>query len=340
LHKPNTVGMPLSRRILVKGAGALVLGAIAGPFMLRMESALSAFPDRPIRIIVANSPGGPSDIMARIMAAALTQTMGGSFIVENKGGGGGNIGMGAAARAEADGYTLLLSTSGFVVNPGLYNALPYDPFKDFVPICELATSPNVFAVKPALGVKTIKEFVALAKANPAKFNISTAPVGITPHLEAEALKVREGLSQMATVPFAGGGEAIQALLSGTVQISSGVLAPAHPHIKAGTIQGLAVTGTARWHDLPDIPTMLEAGYPDFVFETYTALMAPARTPLEIIKTLEKTCIEILGQREMRDKLMQSGFEVQAKSGADHMARIVKEVPMFREIIDRIGIQRL
>jgi len=338
--KSITAGTAPSRRDVVKGAGALALGAVAGPFVLRIGSALAAFPDRPVRIIVANTPGGPSDIMARIMAAALQQATGGAFIVENKGGGGGNIGMGAAAHAEPDGYTLLLSTSGFVVNPGLYSSLPYDPFKDFVPICELATSPNVFAVKPALGVKTMKDFVALAKASPDKFNISTAPIGTTPHLEAEVFKIREGLSKMATIPFAGGGDALQALLSGTVQISSGVLAPAHPHIKAGTIIGLAVTGSTRWHDLPDIPTMLEAGYPDFVFETYTALLAPAKTPPEIVKTLEKWCLDILGRPEMRDKLAESGFQVQAKSGADHMARVVKEVPMFREIIAQAGIKQL
>jgi len=340
MDKSNTTGTAPSRRGVVKGAGALVLGAIAGPFVLRMGTALAAFPDRPVRIVVANTPGGPSDIMARIMAAALTQATGGSFIVENKPGGGTNIGMGLVARAEPDGYTLLLSTSTFAVNPGLYNSLPYDPFKDFAPVCELATSPNVFAVKPALGVKAMKEFVALAKASPEKFNISTPPIGTTPQLEAEVLKIREGLTKMASVPFPGGGDTLQALLSGTVQICSVVLAPAHPHIKAGTVTGLAVTGTKRWHDLPDIPTMLEAGYPDFVFETYTALLAPAKTPPEIVKTLEKTCLEILGRPEMRDKLVQSGFEVQAKSGADHMARVVKEIPMFRQIIAQAGIQRL
>jgi len=329
-----------SRRRIINRAAALAAGAVAGPFVLRIGAALAAYPDRPVRILVANTPGGPSDIMARIMAAALTQTTGGSFIVENKGGGGGNIGMGSVAHAEPDGYTLLLSTSAYVVNPGLYGSLPYDPLKDFVAVCELATSPNVFAVKPSLGVKTMKEFVALAKASPEKFNISTAPIGTTPHLEAEVLKVREGLSKMASIPFAGGGDALQALLSGTVQISSGVLAPAHPHVKAGTIMGLAVTGSTRWHDLPDIPTMLEAGYPDFVFETYLALMAPSKTPPEIVKTLEKTCLDILAKPEMREKLAQSGFQVQAKTGADHMARVAREIPMFRDIIKQAGIKQL
>ena len=240
-----------SRRTLLKSAGALAAG-IAMPALWRGE-AFAAYPERPIRIVVANTPGGPSDIIARIMAAAMTETVGGSVIVENKGGAGGNIGMGLVARAEPDGYTILLSTSAYSVNPGLYQNLPYDPFKDFVAICELAVSPHVFAVKPDLGVKNVKEFVALAKKDPDKFNVSTPPIGTTPQLQAEVLKLREGLQGMATVVFPGGGDALKALLTGTVQLSSGVLAPAHPQIKAGNIKGLAVTGPTRWHDLPDIP---------------------------------------------------------------------------------------
>jgi tripartite-type tricarboxylate transporter receptor subunit TctC len=327
----------LSRRALLKGAAALTAG-IAAPAVLRITPVLAAWPDRAIRIVVANSPGGPSDIIARIMAAALQQSMGGSVIVENKGGGGSNIGMGFVARAEPDGYTILLSTSAYTVNPSLYEGLPYDPFKDFAPIAELATSPNVFAVKPELGVGTMKDFIALAKANPDKFNVSTPPVGTTPQLQAEVLKVRENLSKMSTIIFNGGGEALQALLSGTVQLSSGVLAPAHPQIKSGAIKGLAVTGETRWPDLPDIPTMLEVGYKDFVFETYTALLAPVNTPPEIVSRLEKETLAVLARPEMREKLTQSGFQVQAKDGKGHRARIEKEIPMYREIINQAGIK--
>jgi tripartite-type tricarboxylate transporter receptor subunit TctC len=323
-----------TRRDIVKAAGL----AVAAPAVLRATPALAAYPDRTVRIVVANSPGGPSDIIARIMAAALQQAMGGSFIVDNKGGGGGNIGMGSAARAEPDGYTILLATTVFAVNPSLYDTLPYDPLKDFVPIVELATSPNVFAVKPDLGVSTMKEFVALAKANPDKFNVSVPPVGTTPQLQAEVLKLREGLNRMSTIVFQGGGEALQAVLSGTAQLSSGVLAPAHPQIKAGAIKALAVTGESRWPDLPDVPTMLEAGYKDFVFETYTALLAPAKTPPEIVSRLEKESLAILARPEMREKLTQSGFQVQAKDGKTHMARIEKEIPLYREIINQAGIK--
>jgi tripartite-type tricarboxylate transporter receptor subunit TctC len=333
------IGPAPSRRRIIKAAAALAAG-VAAPAILRVGSALAAYPDRPIRIVVANTPGGPSDIIARIMAAAMQEVMGGSVFVENKGGGGGNIGMGYVARTDADGYTILLTTSAFAVNPGLYNTLPYDPFKDFTAICELAVSPHVFAVKPDLGVSTMKEFVALAKRDPDKFNVSTPPIGTTPQLQAEVLKLREGLQKMATVVFPGGGDALKALISGTVQLSSGVLAPAHPQIKAGNIKGLAVTGPTRWHDLPEIPTMLESGYPDFVFDTYTALMAPAKTPPEVVARLEKVALDILAKPDMRQRLTQAGFEVTAKDGKGHMARVAKEVPMFSDIIAQAGIKKL
>src|SRR5262245_13256781 len=201
MREPRNVVESPTRRRLITAA----LAGLAAPAILRIGTAFAAYPDRPVRIVVANTPGGPSDIMARIMAAAMQEAMGGSsVVVENKGGGGGNIGMGSVARSDPDGYTILLSTSAFAVNPGLYLNPPYDPFKDFVPICELAVSPHVFAVKPELGPKTMKEFVALAKTNPDKFNVSTPPIGTTPQLQAEVLKLREGLQKMATVPFAGG----------------------------------------------------------------------------------------------------------------------------------------
>jgi tripartite-type tricarboxylate transporter receptor subunit TctC len=323
------------RRVLGRAAAAL-----AGSALVCGRTAKAAYPDRPIKIVVANTPGGPSDIIARFMAAAMQEPMGSSVIVENKGGAGGNIGMGLVARSEPDGYTILLSTSAYSVNPGLYQSLPYDPFKDFVAVCELAVSPHVFAVRPDLPVSTMKEFVALAKGSPEKFNVSVPPIGTTPQLQAEVLKLREGLQGMASVVFAGGGDALKALMSGTVQLSSGVLAPAHPHLKAGTIKGLAVTGRTRWHDLQDIPTMLESGYPDFVFETYTALMAPAKTSPEIVSRLERTALEILRRSDMLEKLTQAGFEVTAKPGKEHMARVAKEVPMFAAIIAQAGIKKL
>jgi tripartite-type tricarboxylate transporter receptor subunit TctC len=336
--RASRLGAP-SRRRIIQAGGAMALG-IAAPGVLRIGSAFAAYPDRPLKILVANTPGGPSDIIARMMAAAMQESLGSSVIVENRGGGGGNIGMGMVARAEPDGYTILLSTSAYSVNPGLYNTLPYDPFKDFNAVCELAVSPHVFAVKPDLGVKTMKEFVELAKKNPDKFNVSTPPIGTTPQLQAEVLKLREGLEKMATVVFPGGGDALKAVIAGTVQLSSGVLAPAHPQIKAGNLLGLAVTGPTRWHDLPEIPTMIESGYKDFVFDTYCALMAPAKVPADIVAKLEKTALDILAKPDMKQKLTQAGFEVTAKTGKGHMERVTKEVKMFSDIITQAKIQKL
>jgi tripartite-type tricarboxylate transporter receptor subunit TctC len=339
LNERHDLKAASSRRCFVQCAALLAAG-IAAPGVLRIGAANAAFPDRPVKIVVANSPGGPSDIVARLLAATLQQAVGGSFVVENRGGGGGNIGMGSVARADPDGYTLLITTSVYAVNPGLYNSLPYDPFKDFVAIAELATTPNVFAVKPQLGVKTMRELVALAKANPDTFNVSTPPIGTTPYLAVELLKLREGLAGMPILVFAGGGEALQALLGNTVQLSVGTLAPAYPHLKAGTILALATTGATRWHDLPEVPTMAEAGFKDFLLETYVALMAPARTPPEIVAQLEHETLAILNRPDIRDRLVQSGFAVEAKPGKVHAERISREVPMFRELISKAGIKKL
>ena len=329
----------LSRRRVIKSAGVLAAGMIA-PAFLRIRSAYAAYPERPVKIVVANTPGGPSDIVGRITAAALEQSTGKTFIIENRGGAGGNIGMGYAAHAEPDGYTILLATNAYSVNVGLYTSLPYDPYKDFVGVSELATSPNTFVVQSALPVKTIKEFCELARANPEKFNCSTPPIGTTPQIQLEVLKLREKLPKLEDVVYKGGGDALQALLSGTSQLSSGSLPPAAQHIKAGTLRCLAVTGDTRWPDMPDVPTMVEAGYKDFVFATDTVLLAPAKTPPENVKWLEQATLKVLSTPEMKDKLFKAGFQVRPKGAADAWARVSKEITMFKEIIYQSGMKKL
>jgi tripartite-type tricarboxylate transporter receptor subunit TctC len=327
-----------SRRGIIKGAGALAAG-VAAPAFLRVRSAYAAYPDRPVKIIVANTPGGPSDIVGRITAAALQQSTGKTFIIENIGGAGGNIGFGNAARAEPDGYTILLATNAWSVNVSLYNKAPYDP-KDFVGVSELATSPNTFVVKADLPAKTMKEFVALARANPEKFNCATPPIGTTPQIQLEVLKIREKLPKLEDVVYKGGGDAIQALLSGTAQLSSGSLPPAAAHIKAGTLRCLAVTGEIRWPDMPDVSTMIEAGYKDFVFATDTVLLAPSKTPPEAVKWLENETLKVLATEEMKEKLYKSGFQVRARGADAAWSRVTKEIGLFKSIIDQAGIQKL
>jgi tripartite-type tricarboxylate transporter receptor subunit TctC len=320
-------------------AGTLAAG-VAAPAVLRVRVAFADYPDRPVKFVVANTPGGPSDIVGRIVTAALSQSTGKTFIVENRGGAGGNIGMEYAARSDPDGYTMLLATNAYSVNYGLYNHLPYDPYKDFVGVSELATSPNTFVVRNEMSAKTIKDFVALARAEPDKYNCATPPIGTTPQLQLEVLKLREKLPKLEDVVFKGGGDAIEALLAGNVQLSSGSLAPALPHIKSGTLRCIVVTGDARWPDLPNVPTMAEAGYPDFVFATDMVLLAPAKTPTDVVKWLEAETLKVLQTPEMKDKLFQAGFLVRAKGADAAWARVTREIDTFKDIIEKAGIKKL
>jgi tripartite-type tricarboxylate transporter receptor subunit TctC len=337
LKKSNGNSSP-SRRHIIKGAGALAAG-IAAPSILSIRSAYAAYPDRPVKIVVANTPGGPSDITARIVTAQLQQNTGKTFIVENRGGAGGNIGFGYAAKSEPDGYTVLLITNAFSVNVSLYHELPYKT-DDFVPVCELASSPNTFTVKSDLPAKTMKEFVALARANPDKYNCATPPIGTSSQMQLEFLKATENLPKLSDVVFKGGGDAITALLGGTVQLSSGSLAPALPHIKAGTLRCLAVTGDTRWPDLPDVPTMVEAGYKNFVFAVDCALLAPAKTPPEAVKWLEAETLKVLRTKDIQDKLHKAGFLVRAQGADACWARVTKEVALFRDIIETAHIKKM
>ena len=330
-------GSRTSRRRFLKGTLA---AGVAAPALLRVTSAYAAYPERPVKVVVANTPGGPSDIVARITTAALEQSTGKTFIVENRGGAGGNIGMGYAAKSDPDGYTLLLATNAYSINATLYNKTPYDAHKDFVGVSELATSPNTFVVKSELPAKTMKEFVALAKADPEKFNCATPPIGTTPQIQLEVLKIRENLPKLSDVVFKGGGDAIAALLAGTVQLSSGSLPPASPHIKAGTMRCLAVTGETRWPEMPNVPTMTEEGYKDFVFATDTVLLAPAKTPPEAVAWLEKETLKVLGTDAMKERLFKQGFQVRPKGGKDAWARVTKEIDMFKDIIDKAGIKKM
>ena len=336
--KKKSESSALSRRHIIKGAGALAAG-VAAPALVGVRSAYAAYPDRPIKIVVANSPGGPSDITARVVAAALQENTGKTFIVENRGGAGGNIGFSYAAKADPDGYTILLITNSFSVNVTLYKELTYKT-DDFVPVCELASSPNTFTVKSDLPAKSMKEFVALARANPDKYNCATPPIGTSSQMQLEFLKAQEKLPKLADVVFKGGGDAITALLGGNVQLSSGSLAPALPHIKAGTLRCLAVTGETRWPELPDVPTMVEAGYKDFVFAVDCAFLAPAKTPPAAVKWMETETLKVLRTKDIQDKLHKAGFIVRAQGADACWKRVQKEIVLFRDIIETAHIKKI
>ncbi len=328
-----------SRRGIIKSATVVAAG-LAAPTLLRVRSAYADYPDRPVKFVVANTPGGPSDIVARMVTAALEQSTGKTFVVDNRGGAGGNIGMEYAAHSEPDGYTILLATNAYSVNYGLYNHLPYDPYKDFVAVSELATSPNTFVVKSDLPAKTMQDFVALARANPDKYNCATPPIGTTAQLQLELLKIREKLPKLADIVFKGGGDAITALLSGTAQLSSGSLAPALPHIQSGTLRCLAVSAADRWPELPAVPTMEEAGYKDFAFAVDCVLLAPAKTPPANVTWLETEALKVLKTPEMKEKLFKAGFLVRPQGADAAWARVTKEIVMFKNIVDQAGVKKM
>ena len=315
------------------------LGAalVAACLSVMSGGAQAGYPERPITLIVPFAPGGPSDIIARILATSLSQSLGQQVIVDNRGGAAGNIGMGMAARAAPDGYTLLMTSTAIAVNPALFKSLPYDPFKDFAPISELVNAPNVLVVLPSSGINTVADLVARAKADPTKFNYSSPGAGTKSHLTGEMLKLRASI-EMVHVPFRGAGPAAQAVLAGTTQVGSVALAAAESLVKEGQLKALAVTSEKRWFSLPDVPTMIEAGYPGFVSDTFNALFAPAGTPPEIVALLVKESRAAFERPEARDMARRSGFEVVAGTPEQLGARVASEIPMVKDLVARAGIK--
>jgi tripartite-type tricarboxylate transporter receptor subunit TctC len=323
-----------TRRAVLR-AGALALGA-AG---FGRSAAGAGYPDRPVRIVVPFAPGGPSDLTARLMSVKLGEALGQTFFVENRAGAGSNLGTAAVARSAPDGYTLLVTSSAFVVNPGLYKQVPYDPAKDFAPVTELDTSPNVFIATPASGITSMAQLVARAKAAPDALSYASAGIGTTPHLAGELLKIAAGV-KIIHVPYPGAGPAMQSVLSDTVPLMSASLPGAHPSILAGTVRALAVTGAQRWYDMPDVPTMLELGYAGFVSDTFHSLLAPAGTPSEIVDRLARASLDALNEPVFHERLRTLGFEVIAKGPDGLRRRIADEVPRFRDLIAKAGIERV
>src|SRR5712672_607102 len=278
---------------------ALRLFAVALALLGAGLPARAAYPDRPITLIVPFAPGGPTDIIARILATALGQSLGQQVIIDNRAGAAGNIGMGQAARAAPDGYTLLLTSTAIAVNPALFKNLPYDPFKDFAPISELVNAPNVLVVHPDSGISSVAELVAQAKANPAKFNYASPGAGTKSHLTGELLKLRAGI-EMVHIPFRGAGPAAQAVLAKTTQVGSVALAAAETLIQDGQLRALAVTSAKRWFSLPNVPTMIESGFPGFISDTFNALLAPAAVPPDILAVLVRESRAAFQKPEARE----------------------------------------
>jgi tripartite-type tricarboxylate transporter receptor subunit TctC len=323
----------LTRRVVLRGAGALAIGAAARS----RPAAAAGYPDRPVRIVVPFAAGGPSDLTARLMSVKLGDALGQSFVVENRAGAGGNLGAAAVARSAPDGYTLLVTSSAFVVNPGLYKQVPYDPEKDFAPVTALDTSPNVFIATPACGITSIAELVARAKAKPGELSYASAGIGTTPHLAGELLKIAAGIN-ITHVPYPGAGPAMQAILGGTVPLMCASLPGAHPSILSGTLRALAVTGAQRWYDMPDVPTMLELGYAGFVSDTFHCMLAPAGTPAEIIVRLNRELNTMISGADIRQKLAALGLNPIGKGAPDELDRfLASEIVRWGKVVQQAGI---
>lgn len=324
--------MNVSRRAAMLAAAATVAAPLRSP-------RAAGYPARPVTIIVPFAPGGPTDVMARVMAAHLGERLGGSFIVENRPGAGGNIGAGVVARAQPDGYTLLLASSALVVNPSLFKRVPYDPTADFTPIAELGATPNVFIADPKSGIRSIADLVAKAKADPGSISYGSSGIGTTPHLSGEFLKIAAGI-KMTHVPFGGAAPAVQAVMSSTTPVACVTLPPARPLIMTGALNGLAVTGATRWFDLPNVPTMVELAYPEIVTDTMQAFLAPAKTPPDIVELLATTSVAILHEQATADQLRNNGFDVLANGPDGMRKRIAMELPKWRDLIAKAGIEQL
>ena len=264
-----------------------------------------------MKIIVPFAPAGPTDVMARLIAQKLSENLKQQFYVENHPGAGGNIGMTAVAKSAPDGYTILVASSSFVVNPSLYAKNPYDPFKDFAPITLAAASPNILVVNPDIPVKTVKELIELVKANPGKYTIANPGIGTTPQLAAELFKLTYKLDA-TSVPFGGAGPAIQSAVAGHTPIAFSALPPTAPQVQGGKLRGLAVTSTKRSAALPDVPTMAEAGVTGQESETMQGIFVPAGTPKEIVDLLNREIVKVMAlagrEGEMRPARFRRGGE--------------------------------
>jgi len=325
----------------MRSRSALIVLLAAAVFVIPSATskvlAQAPYPSRTIMMVVPFPAGGPTDIIARILASALQQSLGQNVIIDNRVGAGGNLGIAYVARANPDGYTLLFTSTAIAVNPGLFANLPYDPIKDFAPISELVNAPNVLFVRPDSGINSIGDLVAKAKANPNTLNYASPGVGTKSHLTGELLKLRAGIS-IQHIPYRGGGPATQALVSGTVQLASVALAPVEPLIKSGTVRALAVTGSTRWYSLPDIPTMIESGFPGFVSETFNALFTPAGTPPETVSLLVKHVQEAMKRPDAIEAAKKFGYQIVAGSPEQMTARLHAEIEGVKELVAKAGIK--
>ncbi|HEV2557352.1 MAG TPA: tripartite tricarboxylate transporter substrate binding protein [Microvirga sp.] len=315
---------------------ALAVGLAAG-FTIGIAAAQGAYPNRPVRVIVPFAAGGTTDIFARLLGERLSQTLGQQFVIENRGGAGGNIGADAVAKADPDGYTLVMGTVGtHAINASLYAKMPYDPLTDFAPVAYVAGVPNLMVVNPRnVKAVTVQDFIAEAKAGSRKFNMASSGNGTSIHLSGELFKQITGVD-MPHVPYRGSGPAINDLIGGQVDVMFDNLPSSIEHAKAGSLRPLAVTSLQRSPALPAIPTLAEAGLPGFQATSWFALFAPKGTPPAIAAKLNQEIREALEAPELQKRFADLGGEIKPMSPEDLMAYVRAEHEKWARVVKASG----
>src|SRR6476660_1254147 len=311
----------------------ILLGILAAMLLLTgvAPSMAQGYPNRPVRVVVGFPPGGPTDVIARLVSQKLSDSLGQQFFVENIGGAGGNTAAGQVARVTPDGYTIMAISTGFVVNPSLYAKVPYDPIKDFAPVTLVAVSPNVVVVNPQVPAKTLPELVQLIRDNPGKYSFAGHGVGSTPHLGGELFRLAFTLD-LVHVPFTGAGPAIQATVGGHTPIAFTALPPALSAVQSGQLRALGVASTERAAGMPDVPTFAEQGVKDQEADTLTGIVAPAGTPKEIVDLLYREIAKIVAQPDVRERLTVLGFNPVANTPEQYGERIKLEIDKWGKVV--------
>lgn len=319
----------LSKFALLVAAGMMATSAA--------QAAEAPFPNKSVRMIVPFAPGGPTDVIARVVAAKLSEAWSQQVVVDNRAGAGGNIGMGVAAGATADGYTIAVVSSSYVVNPSLYAKIPYDPYKSFVPVTNIAASPNVFVAHPSVPAKTMQDLVAVVMKDSKKYSIATPGIGTTPDLSAELFKMTAKLD-LVRVPFGGAGPAVASVIGNQVQLGCVAMPPATQHILGGRLRGLAVTSAKRSPALPEVPTMAEAGFNGQEADTLQGVFVPAGTPKAIVNKIAADIKRLMAQAETKQRVTELGFDVVGSTPDEFAAQVKVEIAKWAKVIKAAGLK--
>jgi tripartite-type tricarboxylate transporter receptor subunit TctC len=297
--------------------------------------AQGAYPQKPIRLVAPFAAGGGTDILARLVGQKASEMLGQQIIVDNRGGAGGTIGTEIAAKAPPDGYTLILVSASHAINPGLYPKLSYDSVNDFAPITQIATSPGILVVNPSLPVKSVKDLIALARAKPGQINYASAGSGTPPHLAGELFKVMAKID-MVHVPYKGNAPAFTDVIGGQVSLIFPTMPSAMPFIKSGKLRPIAVTSAKRSPAAADIPTIAESGLPGYEATSWYGILAPARTPPQIVARLHEVLVSVIGAPDMKDKLAAQGLDPVGNTPQQFAAVIKSEIVKWAKVVKASG----